>query len=342
MNPDYLFTHFDQALVYVATKSPVVVPFWAAVGWLIVLITRQWALSLICQAFGVRDEKVKKAIVSRIDVPFQLFLITIAFSPFLKLVPGGASVVKFSYFVAALLALHVFVQALDLVVFRWYLMERQSVSVPVVFRFVFMLLIYLVLLLWLLDLMLNVNVLPLLATSTVIAAVIGLALQDTLRNIVAGLTLSFEHSLREGDWVKFRISDRDYLIGQILEIGWRSTKIRTSNNNSALIPNSQFTSYTLVNYNAPSTQQACQIVFPVSTQAQPVMVRSALEKAATGDKNVLPVPKPKALPIEISQASVSYQLEFWIDGFEKKDQIVGEVMERGWQKLAEIGALASQ
>jgi len=71
------------------------------------------------------------------------------------------------------------------------------------------------------------------ATSAVLTAVIGFAMQDTIGNLVSGLALQLDNSLRVGDWVQ--VGDRQ---GWITEISWRYTAFQTRDWETVLIPNS--------------------------------------------------------------------------------------------------------
>ena len=80
----------------------------------------------------------------------------------------------------------------------------------------------------------GLNLSGLIATSAVLTAVIGLAFQDTLGNVVGGLALQLDNSIRVGDWIK--IGD---LSGRVTEIRWRYTAIETRNWETVIVPNSQ-------------------------------------------------------------------------------------------------------
>src|SRR5262249_14177533 len=68
----------------------------------------------------------------------------------------------------------------------------------------------------------GVELTPFLATSAVVGAVVGLALQDTLGNLFAGIALHTEAPFRVGDWV--RVGDRD---GRVEQVSWRAMRLRT-------------------------------------------------------------------------------------------------------------------
>ncbi len=79
----------------------------------------------------------------------------------------------------------------------------------------------------------GVNLGGLIATSAVLTAVIGFSLQDTLGNLMGGMALQMERSVRPGDWVK--VGD---VVGKVLEVRWRQTTLETRNWETVIVPNS--------------------------------------------------------------------------------------------------------
>ncbi len=73
-----------------------------------------------------------------------------------------------------------------------------------------------------------------LATSGVLAIVLGLALQNTLADVFSGLAINIERPFGAGDWITLN----DTVEGQIIEIDWRATRVRTYANDLVVIPNS--------------------------------------------------------------------------------------------------------
>jgi small-conductance mechanosensitive channel len=68
----------------------------------------------------------------------------------------------------------------------------------------------------------------------VITAVLAFAMQDTLGNILAGVALQLDNSLRTGDWIRI-----DDITGRVAQMRWRQTTIRTRNGDVVVVPNSQ-------------------------------------------------------------------------------------------------------
>ena len=79
------------------------------------------------------------------------------------------------------------------------------------------------------------SVTGLITTSAVLTAVIGFSMQDTLGNIMGGLALQLDNSVRVGDWVTLGPAQP---MGRVTEIRWRYTAIETRNWETIIIPNS--------------------------------------------------------------------------------------------------------
>ena len=80
------------------------------------------------------------------------------------------------------------------------------------------------------------NVSGLIATSAVLTAVIGLALKDTLGNVIGGLSLQTDRSIHLGDWIK--VGDVE---GRVVDIRWRYTAVETRNGETLIVPNGVLT-----------------------------------------------------------------------------------------------------
>src|SRR3982751_4787024 len=82
----------------------------------------------------------------------------------------------------------------------------------------------------------DVDVTRVFTASVLTTAVLGLALQDTLGNVMAGLALQLERDFEIGDWIN--LGDRTApIVGRIREVRWRATTITTKNGDLMLIPN---------------------------------------------------------------------------------------------------------
>ena len=85
------------------------------------------------------------------------------------------------------------------------------------------------------------------ATSGIVAIVLGLALQNTLADVFAGIAVGSEGPFRVGD----RIQLNDNLEGVVVQVNWRSIRIQTDGDDIAIIPNSVVAKAAIVNRSFP-------------------------------------------------------------------------------------------
>ncbi|HEU4646543.1 MAG TPA: mechanosensitive ion channel domain-containing protein, partial [Burkholderiales bacterium] len=78
----------------------------------------------------------------------------------------------------------------------------------------------------------GVDLTGILATSAIITAVLAFAMQDTLGNVLGGLAIQLDNSVRVGDWIQI-----DNLSGRVVDIRWRSTAVETRDWETVVVPN---------------------------------------------------------------------------------------------------------
>jgi len=119
---------------------------------------------------------------------------------------------------------------------------------------------------------LGISVTPLLAALGVGGLAVGLALQDTLSNLFAGIYILLEKPVRVGDYVKLDAGQEGY----VTDIGWRTTRIRMLPNNMVIVPNAKLTQSILTNYYLPEQRMALLVPISVSYAADPDQVERIL------------------------------------------------------------------
>ena len=160
----------------------------------------------------------------------------------------------------------------------------------------------------------------LLTTSAVGAVVVGFALQDTLGNLFSGLAIQIEKPFRVGQWIA--IGDRE---GQVQEITWRATKLRTKAGQFLVVPNGIISKEAILNYSEPIIPTRLEIDIGASYASPPNDVKSALREALSNSPLVLTTPAANILLQEFAGSSVNYRVQFWVGdyGFEEeaRDQV---------------------
>ncbi|WP_371363889.1 hypothetical protein SRRS_47780 [Sporomusa rhizae] len=103
----------------------------------------------------------------------------------------------------------------------------------------------------------GVAISPLLTALGVGGLAVALALQDTLANLFSGINILVAKQIKIGDFVKLSTGEE----GHIVDMSWRNTTIKTSNENMVVIPNQKFATSTITNYAQPFAE--CSIAIPV-------------------------------------------------------------------------------
>lgn len=89
------------------------------------------------------------------------------------------------------------------------------------------------------------------AASGVAGLVLGMALKELLQDVFAGIALNIDRAVRIGDWIQIHKSGDERTIGQLMEISWRSTRVRDLRGDMLSFPNSKFSSFTISNFSLP-------------------------------------------------------------------------------------------
>ncbi|NET61950.1 MAG: mechanosensitive ion channel, partial [Symploca sp. SIO2E6] len=103
--------------------------------------------------------------------------------------------------------------------------------------------------------------------------VIALALQDTLSNLVSGFLLLADSPFKKGDWLQ--LGDID---GQVIDMNWRSVRLKTVEGNVVIIPNGSLGKERILNYSLPDTARGVWIDVAFSNDDPPNRVKQLLQQ----------------------------------------------------------------
>ncbi len=139
---------------------------------------------------------------------------------------------------------------------------------------------------------LGIEITPILTALGVGGLAVALALQDTLSNLFAGMHLLADRPIRVGDYVKIA----GEVEGFVVDVGWRSTRVRMLANNVVVVPNKRVAESIILNYNLPESRMALLIRIGVSYASDPDHVERVLIEetvAAAGEvSGLLAEPAP--------------------------------------------------
>jgi len=227
-----------------------------------------------------------------------------------------------------LLVAYLVIEAAETLVFDWYFEEKRTTHIPEVLRQVILVLLYLGALLAILASH-GFDVTPILATSTVASVVLGLALQDTLGNLFAGLSLHAELAFGVGDWILV-----DGIEGKVVNAGWRSTQLLTFTGDVVSIPNNLIAKSRHQNFYRPNKETGRNIDFLVRVDAAPVEVEAACAAAMASVPSCLAThARNKIWFVEMHPLYAKYVLRAWTGDFAIHDDMESDLRKALWSEL---------
>ena len=136
----------------------------------------------------------------------------------------------------------------------------------------------------------------LLSGSGVVAIIFGFATQNMLGGVIAGMSLQISKPYKVGDWLQ--VGDR---FAEVMEINWRSTRLRTNDAIYLDIPNNEIVRHTIVNLHYPQELHAMRIRVGVDYGSAPNKVKDALLRATLHADGVQHEPPPKVFLVDFAR-----------------------------------------
>jgi small-conductance mechanosensitive channel/CRP-like cAMP-binding protein len=149
----------------------------------------------------------------------------------------------------------------------------------------------------------------LLATSGVVAIILGLALQSTLGDVFSGIVLSFSRPYRPGDW----ISVEGGTDGRVIEINWRATYILTARRDLAILPNSTIAKSKIVNVSSPSGLHGTTATVQLDAKTSPSRGTEILEHAILNSRLIVATPSPTITVKTINANYTEFEIAFFVE-----------------------------
>ena len=215
--------------------------------------------------------------------------------------------------------------------------------------------IYLFMLFGIIAFVFDYKITSLLATSGLLAMIIGLAIQTNLSNIFSGIAINLEHPFRIGDWVKIG----DFQEGKVINVTWRSVRIRTPDNHIISIPNSTAAETVAHNFtphlekgnglmNSETNKSILNITVYTRPDETPSKVKgilaAAVKKIAWDNQGISLEPEPVVRFLGIGEHSgggymAQYEIMFSIRNYEKKNAYRDDVWQEIWEQFNKAGYL---
>jgi len=230
-------------------------------------------------------------------------------------------------FLATLPAILFVVRALDLVAFDVFVSRKKKVRAPQLLRELVSIALFLILFAWAMWAIFDYKVTAFLATGTVLAAVLGLALQETLGNLFAGIALHLEDSFEVGDVVR----SGDYF-GVVEAVRWRGTRLRTFNNNIVIVPNSMLARERVEIFpRAGLNGRVLQV--GIDYNIPPAEVLNVLTQAASNVDGVSRDLPAFARMGAFGDSVVQYEVKYFMHDYSQRDRIDADIRRAIWYAL---------
>jgi len=181
----------------------------------------------------------------------------------------------------------------------------------------------------------GVQIGPLLASLGIAGLAIAFALQPTLSNLFGGISLIIDRTIKVGDIIKLSSGE----MGVVHDIGIRSTRIRTWDNELITVPNGKLVDATIQNFSQPDPKARINIEFGVEYGSDPDKVKKVALDVVKKIKNVMKDPQPKILFLNMGAFALQFKLMIWVDDLSKKWDTHQEAITKLYKALgkAKIG-----
>ena len=173
-----------------------------------------------------------------------------------------------------------------------------------------------------------------LATSSIVAVVLGFALQNTVADLLSGLALSIEQPFRIGD----RIDLGDRVTGRVVEMNWRATHMLSVSGDLMIVPNSLLSKGRIVNHDSPvAPVHRSSVMVKLGNDEVPQRAIEVLRAAAIRTHGVLDKPAPRIEIASYGEWSIDYKILFYFKDWGDETEIASAIYDAVWSHLSWAG-----
>ena len=289
--------------------------FWI-MSQLAVMLLNKWGTRLARFTSTDLDDRVLQRVIPHVS---RLFLVTGVYLAIRSLPLHEKMVLIASgiiYIILVAIVGNLIYHALDELM-KWYVASQQESSgavmsrqmMPVAEKIVSLFLMGAALIIILKHF--NYDIFSLVTALGIGSLAIGMAAKDTLAHMISGFTLMLDRPFRIGD----RIQLASGQVGDVLDIGLRSTKIKTLDNQMLIIPNSDLCNTMLTNLAFPNPRVKGRINVGVAYGSDVEQVKQLLVATALEADGVLADPLPEAFFVTFGDSALNMALFFWVEEY---------------------------
>jgi small-conductance mechanosensitive channel len=185
---------------------------------------------------------------------------------------------------------------------------------------------------------LGLNIMPFIAGAGVAGIAIGFAAKDTLSNLIAGVLLIIDRPFEVGDRIEVWSAPADSATwGDVLDIGLRATKIRTTDNIVIVIPNNEIMRRDIINYTTITEEIRVRIPIGVAYDADIQKAKETITGISLELEWVLRDPAPKVVVKSFGDSAVNLEARVWIRDPRKRMDTISTISDRVKERFAKDG-----
>lgn len=179
----------------------------------------------------------------------------------------------------------------------------------------------------------DVNITPLLASAGIAGVAIGFAAKDTVANFFGGIALYFDDTYKIGDYVVLDSGDE----GTVVDIGVRSTTLRTRDDVLVTVPNSVLNNSRIANQSVPQEKKRITIPVGVAYGTDIDRLEEILIDIAEEADAVVERPEPNTLFRGFGDSALNYELRCWVEEPRKDIEAINTLNRQIYKRLDEDG-----
>src|SRR5881398_4277607 len=277
---------------------------------------------------------IKRRAGVRLGLLFRLFCLILAFYAAIAAYGVHASWRNHVGAAVILLSTAVVVALINRYVWDFYFEKKRETPIPHFLREIVGGIIFLVVLLFVLSYGYHAQAQlnGLLAGSGVVAIIVGFAGQNLFAGVIGGISIQLNRPYKVGDWLQ--VGER---FAEVMEINWRSTRLRTNDNIYLDIPNNEMVGHEIVNLHYPTEVHAMRIRVGVEYKNPPNRVKDTLFRAASTADGVLAEPKTKIFLVDFAESAVIYEVKFYMGNHARINEVNDAVRTNVWYELKRQG-----
>ncbi len=270
----------------------------------------------------------------RLGLVFRLFSLALAFYAAIVVYGVHAPWRRHVGAAAILLSTALVVALINRYIWDLYFEKKRQTPIPHFLREVVGGIIFLVVLLFVLSYGYHAEaqLTGLLAGSGVVAIIVGFAGQNLFAGIIGGISIQINRPYKVGDWLQ--VGEH---FAEVMEINWRSTRLRTNDNIYLDIPNNEMVSKPIINLHYPTEVHSMRIRVGVEYKNPPNRVKDALFRAASTADGVLAEPKTKVFLVDFAESAVIYEIKFSMGNHSRINEINDAVRTNIWYEFKRQG-----